>query len=111
MALLEDVLENSFPGVLIGAVATAVLLPLVTGRRLAAGAAAGAAGASGVSVGRGVVKPLMKAAVRGYLAVSDTVKEVASETREQMSDLVAEVREERRMSAEAPEPPANPPTT
>ncbi|MGE5754931.1 MAG: DUF5132 domain-containing protein [Planctomycetaceae bacterium] len=108
MALLEDVLENSFPGVLIGAVATAVLLPLVTGRRLAAGAAAGA---SGVSVGRGVVKPLMKAAVRGYLAVSDTVKEVASETREQMSDLVAEVREERRMSAEAPEPPANPPTT
>ena len=110
MALLEDVLENSFPGVVVGAVAAAVLMPLVTGRRLATGAA-GAAGASGVSVGRSVVKPLMKAAVRGYLAVADTVKEVTSEAREQMSDLVAEVREERRMSAEAPEPPANPPTT
>jgi hypothetical protein len=107
MALLEDVLENSLPGVVVGAVAAAVLLPLVTGRRLAAGAA----GASGVGVGRGVVKPLMKAAVRGYLAVADTVKEVTSEAREQMSDLVAEVREERRMSAEAAEPPAQPTTT
>jgi hypothetical protein len=108
MALLEDVLENSFPGVVIGAVAAAVLLPLVGARRAAT---AGAAGAT--TLGSGVARPLMKAAVRGYLAVADTVKEVTAEAREQMSDLVAEVREERRMAEdEAPNTAPSPgPTT
>jgi hypothetical protein len=108
MALLEDVMENSLPGVVIGAVAAAVLLPLVVGRRVAAGAV----GATTVG-GRGITRPLAKAAVRGYLAVADTVKEVTAEAREQMSDLIAEVREERKMAAEVNDgaTPAPGPTT
>jgi hypothetical protein len=47
----------------------------------------------------------MKAAVRGYLTAADTLKEVTAEAREQMSDLIAEVREERRTSAEEAEAP------
>src|SRR5437588_13036497 len=61
MALLEDVLENSLPGVVIGAVAATILLPVLGMRR----AAAGAAGAT--AVGGGIARPLVKAAVRGYL--------------------------------------------
>jgi hypothetical protein len=72
MGMLEDVFEHSLPGVVIGAVASAVLLPLVGGR-----AAAPANGASG----RRRVNPLMKAAVRGYVSVTDRVKEYTAETR------------------------------
>jgi hypothetical protein len=99
MGMLEDVFEHSLPGVVIGAVASAVLLPLVGGRA--------AAPANGTS-GRRRVNPLMKAAVRGYVSVTDRVKEYTAETREQLQDLAAEVREERRRQAEAAATPETP---
>jgi hypothetical protein len=95
MGLLEDVMEKSVPGMVVGALAAAVLLPFVGGAR-----AAGVAGADG-RARRGVGRSLMKAAVAGYVTVADGVKEVTAEAREQLGDLAAEVREERRARAEA----------
>ena len=93
MGLINDVFEDSLPGLVVGAVATAILMPLVGGRKTGAN---GAAGTSGQGRGR----QLMKAAVRGYVGVADRIKEATAEAREQLSDLAAEVREERRMQAE-----------
>jgi hypothetical protein len=92
MGLLNDILEDSLPGVVVGAVATAILLPMM-GVRAASAATNGANG-------RGRRNPLLKAAVRGYVTVADRLKEATAEAREQLSDLAAEVREERRMQAE-----------
>lgn len=89
MGMLEDVFEHSLPGVVIGALASAIVLPMVGGR---------AANAS--TNGRRRANPLMKAAVRGYVNVSDRIKELTAETREQLQDLAAEVRDERRRQAE-----------
>jgi len=89
MGLIEDAFEHSLPGIVIGAIATSVLLPLVGGRTAANGANGG---------GRG--RPLLKTAVRGYIAVADRIKEATAEAREEMSDLAAEVREERRLRQE-----------
>jgi hypothetical protein len=96
MGLINDILEDSLPGVAIGALATAILVPLVGGRTAAGNGSAGTA-----TRGRG--RPLLKAAVRGYVSVADRIKEATAEAREQLSDLAAEVREERRMQAEAEE--------
>jgi hypothetical protein len=96
MALINDLFEDSLPGMVVGAVATAILMPLVGGKTAGANGAAAAGTAAGT---RG--RQLMKAAVRGYVSVADRIKEATSETREQISDLVAEVREERRMQAES----------
>ena len=93
MGLINDVFEDSLPGLVVGAVATAILMPLVGGRKT------GANGATGTS-GQGRGRQLMKAAVRGYVGVADRIKEATAEAREQLSDLAAEVREERRMQAE-----------
>jgi hypothetical protein len=41
-----------------------------------------------------VVRPLAKATIWGFLVASDKMKEMFAETREQMNDLVAEVRSE-----------------
>ena len=41
-----------------------------------------------------VVKPLAKGLIWGYLAATDRLKEAVAETREQMNDLVAEVKAE-----------------
>jgi hypothetical protein len=90
--MIEDVFEHSLPGVVIGAVASAVLLPLVGSRN-----GASAAGTNG----RRRANPLMKAAVRGYVTMTDRVKEMTAEAREQFQDLAAEVRDERRRQAEA----------
>jgi hypothetical protein len=95
MGLIEDVVEKSVPGLVVGALATAVLLPIVGGTRMA-----GVAGADG-RARRGLGRSLMKAAVAGYVVVADGVKEVTAEAREQLGDLAAEVREERRTRAEA----------
>jgi hypothetical protein len=92
MGLINDIFEDSLPGVVVGAVATAILMPLVGGKK------AGANGTAGTN-GRG--RQLMKAAVRGYVTVADRIKEATAEAREQLSDLAAEVREERRMQTEA----------
>jgi hypothetical protein len=90
MGMMEDVFEHSLPGVVIGALASAIILPLVGGRAASPGAN-----------GRRRANPLMRAAVRGYVGVSDRIKEYTAETREQLQDLAAEAREERRMQAEA----------
>jgi len=95
MGLINDVFEESLPGLVVGAVATAILLPLVSGKK------AGASGATGTNGPGGRSRQLMKAAVRGYVTAADRIKAAAAEAREQLSDLAAEVREERRMQAEA----------
>jgi len=95
MGLIEDVVEKSVPGLVVGALATVVLLPIVGGI-----GAAGVVGANG-RARRGLGRSFMKAAVSGYVMLADGVKEVTSEAREQLSDLAAEVREERRAKAEA----------
>jgi Protein of unknown function (DUF5132) len=104
MGLINDILEDSLPGVVVGAVATAILLPLVAGKT------AVAAGASAGNGTRGRGRPLLKAAVRGYVTVADRLKEATAEAREQLSDLAAEVRAEREttdsLAAETAENPA-----
>jgi hypothetical protein len=76
MALFDGMLKGGVPGVLVGlgvALAAPVLLP---------------AAATGV-------RPLAKALIKGGLVVAETVREVVAEAGEQLSDLVAEVQEER----------------
>ena len=80
MALLDDVFGDVFkavgPPLLVG-VGAALLAPI-----LLPAVAAG-------------MRPLAKTAVKGYLALTDKVKEMAAESGEQLSDLVAEARAER----------------
>ena len=87
MALIEEVFDTSVPGVIAGALATAVVLPMVGfgGRR----------STQSDGVGNGPLRSLAKAAIRGFVTVADKAKEVAAETRESLGDLVAEVRAER----------------
>jgi hypothetical protein len=76
MGLVEDALEGGMPRVLLGlgvAVAAPIVLPAV---------------ANGV-------RPIAKTVIRGWLAAAAGVKGLTSKTREQMGDLVAEVRSER----------------
>jgi hypothetical protein len=83
MALLDDMLKGGLPGVLVGvgvALVAPVLLP---------------AAATGV-------RPLAKTLIKGGLIVVETVREVVAEAGEQLSDLVAEVQEERTSSATEP---------
>jgi hypothetical protein len=94
MGLINDVFEDSLPGLVVGAVATAILMPLMGGKK------AGANGATSTN-GQGRGRQLMKTAVRGYIGVADRIKEATAEAREQLSDLAAEVRAERRMQAES----------
>jgi hypothetical protein len=49
----------------------------------------------------GVFRPVAKSAIKGYLAVQDTVTEWAAETSEGLSDLVAEARAEQAAGPEA----------
>jgi hypothetical protein len=75
MGLFDNGLKFSVPGILAGlgvALAAPVVLPAV-------------AAAS---------RPLAKSLIRGYLVLADTVKEVAAETGEQISDMVAEAKAE-----------------
>jgi hypothetical protein len=94
MGLINDVFEDSLPGLVIGAVATAVVLPFLGGKSAETNSDAG-------SNGRRRGRQLLKAAVRGYVTVADRLKEATAEAREQFSDLAAEIREERRVQAEA----------
>jgi len=91
MGMMEDVFEHSLPGVVIGALASAIILPMVGGR----------AASPGADGRQRRANPLMRAAVRGYVNVSDRIKEYTAEAREQLQDLAAEAREERRMGAES----------
>ena len=99
MALISDLFEDSLPGLVVGAVATAILMPLVGGATAAADGRSAGAGAGGGALARGRGRQLIKAAVSGYVSIADRLKEATAEAREQLSDMVAEVREERRTQA------------
>jgi hypothetical protein len=77
MGVVEDAMEGGVPRVLVGlglAVAAPIVLPAVS------------AGA----------RPLAKSLVKGFMTVAGGMRELVAEAREQMSDLMAEVREETR---------------
>lgn len=76
MALLEDTL-GGWAGIAVGVVVGMIAAPKVAGTTGSA------------------LRPVAKAVIRGALALSDTMKEVIAEAREQTSDLVAEVQAER----------------
>jgi hypothetical protein len=82
---MKDILKGSIPGILVGVAAT-LAAPVV----LAVLAAAG--------------RPVLKAAIKTYLDVTDRAKEVVSDAREQWSDVVAEARTEH--VEHAPETPS-----
>jgi hypothetical protein len=86
--------------VIVGALATVVLLPMVGlgGRRRMQSDGAG----------DGPLRPLAKAAIRGYITVADKAKEWAAETRESWGELVAEVRAERETARNRPQPESSP---
>jgi hypothetical protein len=80
MALFDDLFKGGLPSILVGvgvALVAPVLLPV---------AAAGA-------------RPLAKALIKGGLVVVETVREVVAEAGEQVSDLIAEVQQERASAA------------
>jgi Protein of unknown function (DUF5132) len=83
MALLDDVLTGGIPGILVG-VGVVLVAPV-----LLPAAAAGA-------------RPLAKALITGALIVAETVREVVAEAGEQVSDLIAEVQQERAGAASQP---------
>jgi hypothetical protein len=92
MSLIEDALEGGVPRVALGlglVVAAPVVLPAV------------AAGA----------RPVAKTLVRGYLVAADSARRVASRTREEMSDIVAEVRHEHEGDGEGRTPRTRAKTT
>jgi len=76
MALIDDVLKG-WGGIALGVVVGAVAAPAL-------------AGATGTTL-----RPLAKTAIKGILAVSDSVREIVAEAREQVSDMVAEIQAER----------------
>ncbi len=75
MALLDNVLTMGVPAVLVG-VGAVLVAPLV------------------LPAVSSVARPLAKGAVKGYLALADSTKEIFAEASEQWSDLVAEARAE-----------------
>jgi hypothetical protein len=101
MALLEDLLEGMIPGVVPGVIAgvvvVSVLRPFLGRQRSSGGSAVG-----------NIMRPIAKTAIRAGMGAAATVTTIAAETREQVSDLMAEVREERRMDAEQAAAPTGP---
>lgn len=82
MGLLEDGVKGLAPSLLIsiGAVIAApIVIPAVMGG----------------------MRPLAKTAIKGYLFLSDSLKEAMAEAGEQISDIVAETRQETSGSAAA----------
>ncbi|MFZ5447437.1 MAG: DUF5132 domain-containing protein [Thermodesulfobacteriota bacterium] len=76
MALMDDGLKGAVPSILVVlgvAMAAPIVLPAVAA----------------------VSRPLAKTLIKGYLVLSDTIKEFAAEAGEQVGDLVAEVKAER----------------
>ena len=75
MALIEDGLKGLGPSLLVGigaVLAAPIVIPAVMGG----------------------LRPLAKTAIKGYLYLSDSLKESLAEAGEQLSDMVAEVRSE-----------------
>jgi len=76
MALFEDGLSGSTKSILVilgVALAAPIVLPAVAS----------------------ISRPLAKTLIKGYLTLTDMVKEFSAEAQEQVSDLVAEVKAER----------------
>lgn len=76
MAVLDNGLKGAVPSILVilgVALAAPIVLPAVAA----------------------VSRPLAKTLIKGYLTLSDMVKEFSAEAGEQISDLVAEVKAER----------------
>jgi hypothetical protein len=87
MALFEEITESVFPGAAIG-IGAALLAPVIV-----------------PTVG-GVLRPVVKTAVKTGLYVTDKLYELAAEAGEQLSDIVAEARSEMQpMAAEGTEAP------
>lgn len=82
MGLMDNGIKGAVPLVLVGlgvVVAAPLVLPAVAA----------------------VSRPVAKTLIRGYLMLTDAVKEFAAEAGEQVGDLVAEVKAERATAAEA----------
>ena len=80
MALLEDGIKGLGSSLLVGVgavIAAPIVIPAIMGG----------------------LRPLAKTAIKGYLFLSDSLRESLSEAGEQMSDLVAEVRAEAETAA------------
>jgi len=76
MGLMDGGLKAAVPGILVVlgvAVAAPLILPAVAA----------------------VSRPVAKSLIRGYLVLTDAIKELAAEAGEQVGDLVAEVKAER----------------
>ncbi len=69
------------------------------GRILGLGLALGA----GVALGRGGGRPLVKSAVKGYIAATDRIREVTAEAAESLQDVYAEVKAEQDQARQAAE--------
>jgi hypothetical protein len=76
MGLLDSGLKGAVPSILVG-LGVAVAVPLV------------------LPVVATVSRPFAKSLIRGYLVLTDAIKEFAAEAGEQVGDLVAEVQAER----------------
>lgn len=82
MALFDNGVKSAVPSILVivgVAMAAPIVLPAVAA----------------------VSRPLAKNLIKGYLVLSDMIKEFAAEAGEQVSDLVAEVRAEREAAGAA----------
>ena len=82
MAVLDNGFKGAVPSILVilgVALAAPIVLPAVAA----------------------VSRPLAKTLIKGYLTLSDMVKEFSAEAGEQISDLVAEVKAEREATAAA----------
>ena len=92
MALIEEVFETSVPGVIAGALATAVVLPMVGfgGRRSTPSDGAG----------NGPLRSLAKAAIWGFVTVTDKAKELANaeavDRPEQQENILGQIFEQKR---------------
>jgi hypothetical protein len=75
MALIDNLFEGWGSGFLLGVGAAALAPQVIPGLGSA-------------------VRPIAKVVIKGALAVADVVKVATTEAQEQLSDLVAEVREE-----------------
>jgi hypothetical protein len=66
------------------------------------GVAIGAGAVVGLGLVSPVGRPLAKRLVHGYLSLRDKLQEAGAETKEQLSDLVAEVKAERTRGTVSP---------
>src|SRR5205823_6163270 len=94
--------RDSWRGIRRGMVAMSLISDLIEGMLEGIGWATGVAVVLGVAaVGARRDSPLVKEIMKGYMLVSDRVKELVAEAGEQMSDLYAEAKAEYETGASA----------